>query len=97
MSRNLKVLGLMVAAVFALSGTMASNAFAFTQFMSEGNVNTAVTADQEEGNNLVFTVEGSTFKCTTAHFETTTEEALPSLPPHSSRATAAAPRSASPA
>lgn len=66
MIRNIKVLGVAVVAVLAMSAFVASAASA-SKFMSEGNVNVTVKADQTGSH--VFTVDGSSITCTTAHFE----------------------------
>jgi hypothetical protein len=67
--RNLKILGLAFVAVLAMSAVASASASA-AQFMSEGNVSGSITADQEAGNNHVFSVDGTEVKCTTAHFAT---------------------------
>lgn len=66
MIRNIKVLGLAFVAVLAMSAVVASAASA-SKFMSEGDVNVTVKADQIGSH--VFSVTGNNITCTTAHFE----------------------------
>jgi hypothetical protein len=64
--RKIKAIGLAFVAVLAMSAVAAGSANA-ADFMSEGNVDTVVSADQVGTH--VFTVDGSNVTCTTAHFE----------------------------
>jgi len=77
MNRNLKIVGLALVAVLAMSAWATASASAFTKFASVGNVNVAVTADQEASAQHVFTVDSATVKCTTAHFATMGEVTSP--------------------
>jgi hypothetical protein len=74
MIRKLKLIGLVMVAVVAISAVASGTAQADT-FTSEGNVNTVVTGNQEGTN--VFTVEGSKVECTTAHFAAVGETSSP--------------------
>lgn len=74
---KLKVLGLAFVAIFAMSAVAASAASAAT-FMSEGNVNAKVSADQISGEEHIFSVEGNKVECETAHFATAGFVASPS-------------------
>lgn len=72
--KSIKTLGLALVAVLAMSAVVASAASAAT-FMSEGNVNAKVEADQSTTH--TFSIEGNNVTCTTAHFETAGEIASP--------------------
>jgi hypothetical protein len=76
MIRNIKVFGLALVAVFAMSAVVASAASA-NAFMSEGNVTAAITANQIKGEDHVFSVEGNKVECETAKFATSGEVASP--------------------
>ncbi len=78
MTRNLKVLGLALVAVFAMSAVAASAASA-NQWMTAGNVNAKIIADQVAEEQHVFKVEGASteVKCKTAHFEGAEEISSP--------------------
>jgi hypothetical protein len=75
MIRKLKVLGLALVAVFALSAVASAAASAHT-FSSEGNVNTKISGSQEGTN--TFTVEGTAVECSTAKFAVVGETSSPS-------------------
>jgi hypothetical protein len=66
MVRNLKVLGLAAAALFAVNALVASGAQA-AKLSTESGGSTVIEADQVEGGH-VFSVEGNNVTCTTAHF-----------------------------
>jgi hypothetical protein len=70
MIRNLKTLGILLAAVFALSalGASAASAGSFTGGTSTGNLTGAQTTTH------VFTTNAGTVTCTTAHFVGTWKE-----------------------
>lgn len=74
MTNKLKVLGLALVAVFAMSAVAASAASA-NQFMSEGNVETSISASQEGEH--VFTVDGASVTCEVAEFNSTGPVASP--------------------
>lgn len=74
MTNKLKVLGLALVAVFAMSAVAASAASA-NQFMSEGGGSTTVTATQVGEH--VFTVDGASVTCEVATFSSVGEVASP--------------------
>jgi hypothetical protein len=70
MSRKLKMLGLVVGAVFAISAMSAQAAFAATEFVAEAGTTTGkITGVQTTGH--VFTTNAGTVTCKVAHFEGT--------------------------
>jgi hypothetical protein len=67
MSRNLKVLGLALVALFALSAISASAAFAESTFTTTAGA--TLTGNQPTGTTQKFTVTGQTTSCTNVKFE----------------------------
>ncbi|HEX6665458.1 MAG TPA: hypothetical protein VF081_02555 [Solirubrobacterales bacterium] len=65
--KSIKTLGLALVAVLAMSAVVASAASA-ANFMSEGNVEASVEANQSTTH--VFSIEGQEVTCTTAQFKT---------------------------
>jgi hypothetical protein len=73
MIRNLKVLGLVLVAVFAMSAVAASAAFAAVEFHSE--VATTTLKGEQVGTNVFHAGAGHDVECTTAKYEGTTTAA----------------------
>ena len=74
MIKNIKVLGLAAAALFAMSALTASGAQA-AKLSTESGGSTVIEADQVEGaGGHVFTVDGNKVTCTTAHFFSVAKE-----------------------
>ena len=74
MIRKLKVLGLVMVAVFAMSAVASAAASAHT-FSSEGNVTTKFSGEQEGTN--TFTIDGTALECSTAKFASVGETKSP--------------------